>query len=99
MVDVKLHKNRHPVDELSDVRAQLRALKDREDELRAHLLTCSDRVGDEYVATVAERQGLRLDRGKLEKRFGKAAVDACCVASSVRMVRLARKAQSGGLFE
>lgn len=54
--------NRHPVDELADVRAEMRRLKDREAELRQMVLTkrCS-LVGDDFEAVVTNQHSQRLD--------------------------------------
>jgi hypothetical protein len=48
--------NRYPVDELADLRAELRRLQDREDELRAYLLKHpDDRTGVEISPLSASR--------------------------------------------
>lgn len=47
--------NRHPVDELSDVRLEIRQLKLRESELRVELLADgAGRIGEEYEALVSD---------------------------------------------
>ena len=54
--------NRHPVDELADVRSEIKQLEDREQELRAYLLEHpEDRTGIEYIASIAEQRRSRVD--------------------------------------
>lgn len=68
--------NRHPVDELVDVKARIAALQDRENALKAQIIgMAGDRGavgGDEHIATVTEQTRKTLDRKGLEKRLGKA---------------------------
>lgn len=63
--------NRHPVDELADVREAMKVLKTREAELRAAILTheCG-LTGDEYEATIKETETERVDTKELKKEFG-----------------------------
>ena len=65
--------NRHPVDELADVRAQIKTLCIEEAELRAIVLTgeCG-LAGDEYVAVVQTRPRNGIDLLALKKHFGTA---------------------------
>lgn len=62
-------KNRHPADELAEVRAEIRTLKDREGVLRGELLECS-KVGVDFVARFVPYRRRRLDFRALEKHFG-----------------------------
>ena len=55
----------HPADELHHVRAQIRALKAREGELRAGLITGMDRIGATWIAEIGERRARRLDAARL----------------------------------
>lgn len=81
--------NRHPADELADLRAELRRLEDREANLRDMLLAeGADLVGSEHVARIVASPQHRLDRELLEQRFGAAAVRACRKPVTVTMVRL-----------
>lgn len=67
--------NRHPVDQLADVRESLKALKDREEDLKAEvgrLMGAADSLGgDEYIATqaISERKG-GLDEKAIASRLG-----------------------------
>jgi hypothetical protein len=65
--------NRHPADELADVRAQIRSLQERETELRTTILNgkCS-LAGDDYIAVVQTRPQNRVDIPALRKHFGAA---------------------------
>jgi hypothetical protein len=63
--------NRHPVDELADIRAETKRLKEREDELRKLILSrqCT-LAGDENVARITERSSSRLDIEAVRKHYG-----------------------------
>jgi hypothetical protein len=63
--------NRHPADELADVRSEIRRLQTREAELRVELLAgqCG-LVGDDNVVTITERDQCRLDLIAVRKRYG-----------------------------
>ena len=65
--------NRHPVDELADVRAQIKELKDREDDLKVIIsldMGDGDSLGgDEYIAT----QTLSTRKGAIDEKALKAA--------------------------
>ncbi|SMC41318.1 hypothetical protein SAMN06297251_10297 [Fulvimarina manganoxydans] len=67
--------NRHPVDELVDVKARIAELTKREKALKEQVIEMigdRDAVGgDENIATVALQSRKSLDRKGLEKRFGK----------------------------
>jgi hypothetical protein len=62
--------NRHPVDELADVRAQIRELQDREAALRQQILTgkCG-LVGDDYRARIRQMGAERLDVGAVRAHY------------------------------
>src|SRR6266704_459066 len=86
--------NRHPVDELAEIRAERRRLGEREEALRLQLLLAgADLEGDEHVASVHEFEREELDRDALEQRFGKAMVAACVRIVSYRIVSLSRRAR------
>ncbi|MCW7544866.1 hypothetical protein N7I30_13745 [Aurantimonas litoralis] len=74
-------KNRHPVDELADIKAQKAELDEREKALKAQIIEMAgprDAVGgDEFIAMVSLQSRKSLNRKALEDRFGKAAVAAC----------------------
>lgn len=64
--------NRHPADELAEVRNEIRELKEQEEELRTTLLNLptAERAGRTYTA-VAMTVGQRwIDVEKLEKELG-----------------------------
>lgn len=67
--------NRHPVDQLGDVRQTIKHLQDREAELKTvigQIMGTADSLGgDEYIASQAlqSRKG-GLDEKKLAARFG-----------------------------
>ncbi|MCE7028439.1 hypothetical protein [Jiella avicenniae] len=67
--------NRHPVDELVDVKAKIAELQEREKALKAKIIDMAgerDAVGgDEFIATIALQSRKTLDRKGLENRFGK----------------------------
>jgi len=50
------YRNRHPVDQLAEVRAQIRVLQEEEEKLRAEVLNgdCG-LTGDDYVAIIQTR--------------------------------------------
>lgn len=66
------HSNRHIVDQLADVRAQMKALKSREDALKAQVskeMGDADSLGgDQFIArqTLSERAGA-VDTSKMKK--------------------------------
>ena len=62
--------NRHPVDELADVRAEVARLKDREDTLRKLIIDgeCGMR-GDDFLATVTTARTERLDTKAVREAF------------------------------
>jgi hypothetical protein len=66
-------RNRHPADELADVRTQLQQLKQREAELQTLLLSgeCG-LAGDNYVAVISQHSMGELDLKALREHYGKA---------------------------
>lgn len=63
--------NRHPADQLADVRAQIAALKEREDTLRHDLmLPGASLQGDDFVAEIATSERTSLDGPAVRKEFG-----------------------------
>ena len=60
--------NRHPADQLSDVRSRIRELEQEESELRSYLLRHpDDLVGSEYVALVSPRSHKSVDMESLRR--------------------------------
>lgn len=88
---MEMKRNRHPVDELADVRAEIRTKQAREAELRALLLdgVCG-REGAEFVARVTVLKQARLDIEAAKKHLG-AALRPFMVDKEVRQVRLDAK--------
>lgn len=74
--------NRHPVDELGEVREAKKALEEREKALKekvAAMMGAADSLGgEEFIARqrVSERRG-SLDEKALKERFGDEAVETC----------------------
>jgi hypothetical protein len=63
--------NRHPADELADVRSEIRRLQEREENLRAHLLEHpEDRVGDDYTVSISSQSRKRVDLKRLADEIG-----------------------------
>jgi hypothetical protein len=64
--------NRHPADEIADIRERIAALKTREVELRDAMLTAelSDRIGEEWIVEITQRKSNRLDNAALKEHFG-----------------------------
>ncbi|MGO4506025.1 hypothetical protein AB4Z51_03325 [Bradyrhizobium sp. 2TAF36] len=63
--------NRHPVDQLADIRAEIKQLKAREDQLRAEVLDHpEDLAGDEHEAMLVQMRTERLDVEKLKRELG-----------------------------
>jgi hypothetical protein len=90
--------NRHPVDQLADVRAEIRTLKGREDELRDAILggECSG-VGDQYVARIDTREKRTLDVDLLTQHFGADTLKPFFKIGTVTSVRIAeRQSQQEG---
>jgi transcription elongation GreA/GreB family factor len=67
--------NRHPVDELADLREQNRQIEQRIEELRELIISgACGLVGDEHTATLKVRAGRRVDIRELQRAFGAEAV-------------------------
>lgn len=81
--------NRHPVDRLADVRAEMKILKAEEDRLRSELLVDdADLSGVENYARITTSETLRLDRKLAEEKFGKDAITSCLVPTYTTAVRI-----------
>jgi hypothetical protein len=84
-----MDRNRHPVDELADIRAELKRLADREQELRVYLLEHPhDRTGVEHIATIGEQRRSRVDLRALGDELGHSIVQRFIHYTNCRMVRL-----------
>ena len=67
--------NRHPVDELADLRADIKRLEDRADTLRRMILDgkCG-LVGADHYASIRTTQRESLDAKSLRREFGEEAL-------------------------
>jgi hypothetical protein len=86
---VRLGENRHPVDELADVREQMRGLKEREQELRETILGggCT-KVGARFSASVTRTKVQRLDSEAVRREFGLAVLRPFLRDSETVIVKL-----------
>jgi hypothetical protein len=67
--------NRHPVDELADVRKQQRQIEERIEELRGLIISgACGLVGAEHAATLKVRTNRRVDIKELQREFGEEAI-------------------------
>jgi hypothetical protein len=90
--------NRHPVDQLADVRAEIKTLKTREEQLRDKILggDCGE-VGDQYVARIDRRDKRTLDVDLLTRHFGAETLKPFFKTSAFTTIRLAeRQSQQEG---
>jgi hypothetical protein len=90
--------NRHPVDQLADVRAEIRTLKTREEQLRDKILKGEcDEVGDQYVARIDTREKRTIDVDLLTQHFGADTLKPFFKVGTVTSVRIAeRQSQQEG---
>jgi len=81
--------NRHPVDELADVRSEIRRLTEREQELRAYVLeNPNDRRGQEHVAILGEQRRQRVDLRALADEVGASILDRFTTLATSIVVKL-----------
>jgi hypothetical protein len=83
--------NRHPVDELADVRKEIKKLEARERELRRVVLNgdCQS-TGDEYEAVVVMQRRETLDTNGIRVEFGRERLAKFMRATEVAVVKLQR---------
>jgi hypothetical protein len=62
--------NRHRIDQLADVRAEIKALKQREELLRSEVVASGEMIGDENEATLSEFTVERVDLELMKKELG-----------------------------
>jgi hypothetical protein len=81
-------RNRHPADELADVRTQLQQLKQCEAELQTLLLSgeCG-LAGDDYVAVISRHNAGQLDLKALREHYG-TALNPFVVDTQIDFIRL-----------
>jgi hypothetical protein len=63
-------RNRHRVDLLADVRAEIKLLREREAELRSEILASGEMTGDEHEATLSEFTVERLNLELMKRELG-----------------------------
>lgn len=89
MNNVHQLKNRHPADELADVRHELKQLENREQELRNQLLAQSnDRRGVEWSAKVVDQKRNGYDLKAIKEHFGTAALQPFAKTMEFKLVKL-----------
>lgn len=83
--------NRHPVDELADVRAEMHRLEKRERELRKMILNgeCLS-MGDDYEADVVMQRRNTLDTKEIKRQLGLEALQRFMFTKEVAIVTLSR---------
>lgn len=91
-------KNRHPVDELADVRGQIKTLQDRESDLRDKILKALPErldpdepqtvAGDEHSASVSVSTRETLDRAKVAVLLSKPKLQSCLKTSTAITIRV-----------
>jgi hypothetical protein len=86
-------RNRHPADELADVRADIKRLELRELALRQQLVEspAADRAGELFIAKVSPYTKQHLDAAALRRHFGEAALAPFYRQPGGAVVRLSRK--------
>lgn len=88
-IESKAPRNRHPVDELGDVRRRIRELQEREAELRRTILAGEcDLTGDECEAEIVDKVHERLDEAALKLEFGMTRLRPFLQTKPFQMVRV-----------
>lgn len=83
--------NRHPVDELADVREQIKKLQEREWQLRDMILRgLCQTVGDEYEADVVMQCRETLDTKEIKRQLGRERLAQFMRTTEVVLVKLSR---------
>jgi hypothetical protein len=86
-------RNRHPVDELAEVRAEIGRLEAREEELRRALLAGNvDHHGVEWEAVVQDHAREHLDAKAAIEHFGKTALQPFLRRAEFQVVKLRSRA-------
>jgi hypothetical protein len=89
-MNIRFETNRHPADELAEVRPMLAALKAREAELRQRLLTGNDLRGDGWRAHVQIQSRERLDVAAVKQHFASDVLEMFLVKSDIPIIKLTR---------
>lgn len=94
--------NRHPIDELADVRANIKTLSEREKILKDRIIAGLKEqpkagepvavLGDENVGSVSYVETERLDRKAVEKLLTKPKFQSCLKTTSGLTIRTAPRA-------
>jgi hypothetical protein len=88
----RVMQNRHPADELADIRADIKRLEGREQELRAYLLEHpNDRVGIEHIVTFGEQRRKHVDLRALADEIGASLLQRFTAYRSCIMIRLSER--------
>jgi hypothetical protein len=96
MTEVVLLRNRHPADELADVRAEIKQLQIKEVKLRSRLLADdADRIGMEYEAVIRDGGQNRLNISAVIAHFGADALKPFYRKVACQIVMLKRVAHNG----
>lgn len=83
--------NRHPVDELADVRKQIKTLQKHEQILRDRILSGEyGLIGDEYEAAVAIQRREMLDTKEIKSRLSLEVLSRFVRTLDVTIVKLAK---------
>jgi len=84
--------NRHPVDRLADVRAEIKKLEAEETKLRAYLLEHpQDRVGAEHIAVIGSQSRKRVDLKALADEIDHSIPQRLTSFRSAMIVRLQQR--------
>jgi hypothetical protein len=67
---IRIVHNRHPIDEIHDIRREIRRLEARERELRQAVIQSGDLTGDEYEAVLKHSVSERIDISALRRQLG-----------------------------
>jgi hypothetical protein len=89
-MNFRLEMNRHPADELAEIRPMLAALKAREAELRQRLLTGNDLRGDGWRAHIQVQSRERLDVAAVKQHFASEVLEPFMVKSDIPVIKLTR---------
>ena len=89
---VTVKANRHPADQLADVRADIAKLKNLEAMLRQALLAPgADLIGDEYVAQINRSEVFRIDATLVRKLLSPVELDAVTKKAPLTVVKTVRR--------
>ncbi len=85
-------RNIHPVDELADVRAKIKSLEVREEELRDALLSPeASKIGVQWEASIKTHKANRFDLRAATRYFGTAALQPFMRLTPYKTVNLKRR--------